>query len=71
MMPMPIPFMVHYCGESQKGTLLLWVIFCSLLFAAQFTDAFYSVSPRCSQTMAFRFRSCHSLHSFSVRSTTV
>ena len=49
MMPMPIPFALHYCGESKKGSLLLrtvmmlWVIFCSLLFAAQFTDAFYYV----------------------------
>lgn len=31
----------------------------------------FSLSPRYSHTMAFRFLSCHSLHSLRVRSTTV
>ncbi|MBQ9901299.1 MAG: histidine kinase [Clostridia bacterium] len=51
MMPMPMPFLLHCCGESEKSSvplravMMLWVIFCLILFAAQFTDAFYYVEP--------------------------
>ena len=47
LMPMPMPFLLHCCGESQKGSvplrtvMTLWGIFCIILFAAQFTDIFY------------------------------
>ena len=46
-MPMPMPFLLHCCGENQKSSVLLrtvmtlWGIFCIMLFATQFTDAFY------------------------------
>ena len=47
LMPMPMPFLVHCCGESQKSSvplrtvMILWGVFCIILFAAQFTDIFY------------------------------
>ncbi len=46
-MPMPMPFLLHCCGENQKSSVLLrtvmtlWGIFCIMLFVTQFTDAFY------------------------------
>ena len=51
MMPLPMPFLLHCCGESKKSSvplrtvMMLWVAFCLLLFATQFTDAFYYVEP--------------------------
>lgn len=44
---MPIPFLLHCCSESPKGSILLrtaialWGVFCIIVIAAQFTDAFY------------------------------
>ena len=48
---MPIPFLLHCCGESAKGSALaraglaLWGVFWLLLIAGQFTDAFYYIAP--------------------------
>ena len=48
---MPIPFLLHCCGESVKGSALLragialWGVFGLLLLAGQFTDAFYYIAP--------------------------
>ena len=47
LMTMPMPFLLHCCGESQKSSvplrtvMALWGIFCIVLFSSQFTDAFY------------------------------
>lgn len=47
MMPMPMPFLLHCCGENKKGSvplravMTLWGLFCLILFASNFTDAFY------------------------------
>ena len=47
LMPMPMPFLLHCCGESQKSNVLLrtvitlWGIFCIMLCVSQFTDIFY------------------------------
>ncbi|MBQ3264138.1 MAG: hypothetical protein IJH07_00030 [Ruminococcus sp.] len=44
---MLIPFLLHCCSESPKGSILLrtaialWGVFCIIVIAAQFTDAFY------------------------------
>ena len=47
LMPMPMPFLLHCCGESQKGSvplrtvMALLGVFWIILFATQFTDIFY------------------------------
>ena len=51
LMPMPMPFLLHCCGEGQKSSvplrtvIMLWGIFCIMLCAAQFTDIFYYTAP--------------------------
>ena len=48
---MPIPFLLHHCKENIKNSILLrsavmlWCLFCILLFATQFIDMFYYISP--------------------------
>ena len=47
LMPMPMPFLLNCCGERQKGSvplrmvMILWGVFCIILFSSLFTDAFY------------------------------
>lgn len=47
LMPMPVPFHLHCCGESQKGSrllrsvMILWGVFLIMLVVSQFTDIFY------------------------------
>lgn len=49
--PMPMLFLLHCCGESPKSSVslravwTLWGIFCFILIASQFTDAFYYAAP--------------------------
>ena len=49
--PMPMPFLLHCCGESKKGNvqlravMVLWGVFCFMLVAAQFTDIIYYATP--------------------------
>ena len=49
--PLPMFFILHSCGESInssvpfRAVMALWGIFCLILFAAQFTDVFYCVTP--------------------------
>ena len=49
--PLPMFFILHSCGESLnssvpfRAVMALWGIFCLILFAAQFTDVFYCVTP--------------------------
>ena len=51
LMPMPMPFMLHCCGENQKRSvplrtvITLWGVFCIALCAAQFKDIFYYTTP--------------------------
>ena len=48
--PMPVPLLLHRCGENLKNSVLLrvimmlWAIFCFMLLGAQFTDVFYSIT---------------------------
>ena len=48
---MPIPFLLHCGSESPKGSILLrtaialWVVFCIIVIASQFTDIFYYATP--------------------------
>ena len=49
--PLPMFFILHSCGEiinssvPFRAVMALWGIFCLILFAAQFTDVFYCVTP--------------------------
>ncbi len=51
LMPMPMLFLLHYCGELKKDAIplravtALWILFCLMLFAGQFSDAFYYTTP--------------------------
>lgn len=48
---LPVPFILHRCGETLKDSvvfcavIMLWCLFCVFLSATQFTDMFYYVSP--------------------------
>lgn len=50
LMPMPMILLLHHCGENLKNSILLrsavmlWCLFCILLFATQFMDMFYYVT---------------------------
>ena len=50
LMPMPMPFLLHCCGESPKNSvplrtvIMLWGIFCIILCVSQFTDVFYYIA---------------------------
>ena len=47
---MPMPFLLHCCGENQEDSMLLraaimlWCVFCIMLSVTQFTDMFYYIS---------------------------
>ena len=51
LIPMPMPFLLHSCGEFKRDSIplraviMLWILFCLMLFAGQFTDAFYYTTP--------------------------
>ena len=57
LMPMPMPFLLHCCGESQKGSvplrtvMTLWGIFCIILFAAQFTPQHSVLDKKAKKTL--------------------
>ena len=51
LVPMPMPFLLHSCGEFKRDSIplraviMLWILFCLMLFTGQFTDAFYYTTP--------------------------
>lgn len=51
LVPMPMPFLLHSCGEFKRDSIplraviMLWILFCMMLFTGQFTDAFYYTTP--------------------------